>query len=71
MDQLKAFYQTYLTRKTTRVDGDEMYKMEWKPEYYFIGFKVGAAKANVTLPCNIGWLDYNTGAMGTFDPLAE
>lgn len=71
MDQLKAFYQTYLTRKTIRVDGDEMYKMEWKPEYYFIGFTVGAAKANVTLPCNLGWLDYNTGAMGTFDPLAE
>ena len=71
MDNLKAFYTTYLTRKTTRVDGDEAYKIDWKPEYYFLGFSESAAKANKTLPTNLGWLDYNTGAMGTFDPLAE
>lgn len=71
MDNLKAFYSTYLTRKTTRVDGDEAYKMDWKPEYYFIGFTNSAAKANLSLPGNMGWIDYNTGAMGTFDPLAE
>lgn len=71
MDKLKSFYQTYLTRKTTRVDGDEAYKMDWQPEYYFLGFTTSAAKANLTLPCNIGWIDYNTGALGTFDPLAE
>ena len=71
MDILKAFYTTYLTRKTTRVDGDETYKPEWKPEYYFIGFSTSASKANLSLPNNIGWTDYNTGAMGTFDPLAE
>ena len=71
MDNLKAFYTTYLTRKTTRVDGDEAYKIDWKPEYYFIGFSASAAKANLSLPNNMGWIDYNTGAMGTFDPLAE
>ena len=71
MSALITFYNTYLTRKTTRVDGDETYKIEWRPEYYFLGFSTSAAKANVTLPNNIGWLDYNTGVMGTFDPLAE
>jgi len=71
MDNLKAFYTTYLTRKTTRVDDDEAYKMTWEPEYYFLGFSESAAKANKSLPGNIGWIDYNTGAMGTFDPLAE
>lgn len=71
MDNLKAFYQTYLTRKTTRVDGDEAYKIDWQPEYYFLGFNDSAAKANKTLPNNRGWIDYNTGAIGTFDPLAE
>ena len=71
MAALISFHQTYLKRKTTRVDGDEVYKMDWRPEYYFLGFKVSAAKANLSLPNNIGWLDYNTGRMGEFDPLAE
>lgn len=71
MDNLRAFYLTYLTRKTIRVDGDEIYLMDWQPQYYFLGFTTSAAKANLSLPNNLGWLDYNTGAMGTFDPLAE
>ncbi len=71
MAALVTFHQTYLMRKTTRVDGDETYTIDWNPEYYFLGFTKSASAANLSLPGNKGWIDYNTGAMGTFDPLAE
>lgn len=72
IDNLADFYRANLYRKTTRVDGDPQYEINFLPKYYFIGFKQNFMQNNVTLLQNIGWNDYNqSGALGTFDPLAE
>ena len=41
------------------------------PRYYILGLNQNAQSKNETLEQTIGWEDYNTGAQGTFDPLAE
>jgi len=72
MDSLCYFYASYLNRKTTRIDGDLNYTIQFQPKYYFIGFKMSAQQMNVTLKQTIGWPDLeNGGANGTYDPLAE
>lgn len=76
LENLTAFYNQCLERNTKKGDSydvnhSELY-MRFLPQYYFLGFTQGAQSANVTLPQNIGWGDYNNGGSdGTFDPLAE
>ena len=75
-DELKSFYNTYLTRKKKKgdaytTDKGEKY-MKFYSKYYFIGLHQSAQSANTTLKQTIGWGDYmNGGANGTYDPLAE
>jgi len=45
--------------------------MQFQPYYYLFGFCQSSMNNNTALPQTIGWEDTNTGAMGTFDPLAE
>ena len=72
IDNLVTFYRNNLTRKTTRLDGDPTYTIDFQPKYYIIGFKENMQKNNTQLKQTIGWADYsNGGADGTFDPLAE
>lgn len=72
IDNLAAFYDSYFTRKTTRLDGDPSYTISFQPSYYIIGFKENMQKNNTQLEQTVGWADLmNGGANGTFDPLAE
>ncbi|RKD90277.1 RagB/SusD family nutrient uptake outer membrane protein [Mangrovibacterium diazotrophicum] len=72
IDNLAQFYKDNFTRKTTRLDGDPSYTIDFQPEYYILGFKENMQKNNTQLKQTIGWADYsNGGADGTFDPLAE
>ncbi len=67
---LVNFYSTSLVRKTRR--GDEVNKVvTFKPQCYLMGLKSNAQVNNPTLEQTIGWDDYITGGVGTFDPLAE
>lgn len=73
---LAAWYKANLTEKVNRGDGYNaqhvLEYMNFRPNYYFLGFCSGAQSANKTLPQTIGWQDYNNGnAAGTFDPLAD
>lgn len=74
--ELKTFYDTYLTRKKKKgdaydSDNSEKY-MKFYSKYYFLGLPQNAQSANSTLKQTIGWGDYmNGGSNGTFDPLAE
>ncbi len=75
IEVLRKWYKDNLTYKVNKGDSrdsnhDDLY-MEFKPQYYFLGFKKGIQNRNTTLPQNIGWEDTNTNANGTFDPLAE
>ena len=70
MGNLVTFYDNYLYRKTTQVDGG--LTIAFQPEYYFLGLRYSAQLNNSTLKQTIGWGDYeNGGANGTFDPIAE
>lgn len=75
-ENLKVFYDTYLTRKKKKgdaydSDNSEKY-MKFYSKYYFLGLSQGAQSSNGTLKQTIGWGDYmNGGSNGTFDPLAE
>ena len=75
LETLKAWYQENLVRQKKIGDGrDDITKAElyinFRPKYYFLGFKAGVSEKNKGLPQTIGWEDSNNGgAMGTFDPL--
>ncbi len=47
------------------------WNMNFRPQYYFLGFSSGAQTANKHVLQTIGWDDTNHGGKGTFDPLAE
>ncbi|WP_289388274.1 RagB/SusD family nutrient uptake outer membrane protein [uncultured Duncaniella sp.] len=71
---LNTFYDTYLERNDRPGDGltsahTELY-INFLPRYYILGFGK-SMENNRELPQNIGWDDLNSGAPGTFDPLAE
>ena len=73
LENLKAWYDTNLKYMKRR--GDSRYSstleektIDFRPQYYFLGFKKGVSEHNVGLPQTIGWGDVNTGGMGTFDP---
>ena len=73
---LAAFYKENFVRKVRKGDArDAMHNdeyMKFFPKYYFLGFSSSGSSGNKSLPQTIGWQDYNnSGANGTFDPLAE
>jgi hypothetical protein len=45
--------------------------IQFRPEYYFLGFTSGVMTANKQLGQTIGWTNAATGGNGDFDPLAE
>ena len=62
----------YKLRKGDAYDSNKVpLTMQFLPRYYLFGFTQGSMNNNTALPQTIGWEDTNTGAMGTFDPLAE
>jgi len=76
LEQLREFYATKLVRKLKKGDARDLnhinLTMMFFPKYYFLGFAQGAQSSNQYLGQTIGWEDYNqSGANGTFDPLAE
>jgi len=73
---LAAWYKTNLKQQVKKGDSYDSNKnllyMNFRPNYYLLGFTSGTSNANKNLPQTIGWGDYNNGgANGTFDPLAE
>jgi hypothetical protein len=73
---LKAWYQDNLVVKERKGDRrDSQHNDEYinfRPNYYLLGFNSGIQNQNKRLPQTIGWQDYNNGGSnGTFDPLAE
>ena len=73
LENLKTWYDANLKYMKRR--GDSRYSstleektIDFRPQYYFLGFKKGVSEHNVGLPQTIGWGDVNTGGMGTFDP---
>ncbi len=69
---LADFYNAYLKRKDVNVDTNvEGSGINFRPQYYFIGFRQSAMQTNPTLLQTVGWHDYSHGTAGTFDPLAE
>lgn len=76
LETLKAWYQDNLVVKEKKGDGrDSQHNDEYinfRPNYYLLGFNSGVQNQNKRLPQTIGWQDYNNGGSnGTFDPLAE
>jgi len=73
---LKDWYDAHLVRKVSKGDAydsnhNELY-MSFLPRYYFLGFSSGIQSQDRSLEQTIGWEDYvNSGANGTFDPLAQ
>ncbi len=73
---LAQFYTANLLRNDKKGDAYDSQQgylyMNFRPNYYFLGFSHSATSNNKKLPQTIGWEDYNNGnADGTFDPLAE
>lgn len=76
LSTLKTWYDENLTVKVKKGDSYNSNKeplyMNFLPKYYFLGFASGVSAENQGLEQTIGWGDYNnSGANGTFDPLAE
>ena len=75
LETLKAWYQANLVTSIKRGDDYDsqhtLLHINFRPKYYFLGFSQGASSANKGLPQMIGWEDYNTGGMGTYDPFEE
>lgn len=75
---LKNWYKANLIYKVSKGDGrlsvngtnTDLY-MNFRPQYYLLGFTTGAMSANAQLEQTIGWNNVNTNSNGTFDPLAE
>jgi hypothetical protein len=76
LTELKDWYTENLVVKERKGDGrdsqhNDLY-IQFKPQYYLLGFSSGVQNQNKYLPQTIGWGDYNKGGVnGTFDPLAE
>lgn len=74
-EALAQWYKENLVMKENKGDSYENHILEYinfRPKYYILGFTQGAMSDNKGLPQTIGWADYNnSGANGTFDPLAE
>ena len=73
---LAAWYKDNLVRKTRKGDNrDSQHTDEYinfRPNYYLLGFPQGAMQAGAQLQQTIGWQNYTQGgANGTFDPLAN
>lgn len=73
---LQSWYKDNLVYKVSKGDARDSQKIDlyinFRPNYYLLGFTMGAMTQNVGLQQTIGWGDYNNGgADGTFDPLAE
>lgn len=76
LSTLSAWYKANLVRKLKKGDGrDSNHTDEYinfRPNYYFLGFTSGASQAAKQLPQTIGWKNFAAGgAEGTFDPLAD
>lgn len=75
LENLKTFYTTYLERNKKKGDSYDSNHTElfidFKPQFYILGFTQGVQTSNEGLQQTMGWNDYNTGGQGTFDPLAE
>lgn len=76
LETLKEWYLANIERNKKKGDSYDSNHVElfvdYQPYYYIVGLAQGAQGANQRLPQNIGWGDYNnSGAPGTFDPLAE
>ena len=76
LETLATWYKANLKQKISKGDAYDSNKnllyMNFRPNYYFLGFTSATSNANKSLPQTIGWGDYNNGgANGTFDPLAE
>jgi hypothetical protein len=75
---LKNWYKANLVYKQKKGDGrlsnndvkTDLY-IQFRPEYYFLGFTQGVMTANKQLGQTIGWDNPATGGTGDFDPLAE
>ena len=74
LETLKAWYDQNLVRKLKKGDGRDQNQVDlyinFLPRYYFLGLSNSALTNNSMLPQTIGWED-QSGAAGTFDPLAE
>ncbi len=74
---LTTWYRSHLQRQLNRGDARDaddssiLYYCNYRPQYYIIGLKASVQTNNPKLEQTVGWEDYNTGTMGTFDPLAE
>ena len=71
---LKTFYQTYLERNKKKGDSydsdhTELF-VDFKPQYYILGFSQGVHANNSGLEQTMGWNDTQHGGAGKFDPLA-
>lgn len=75
LEEMAAWYKDNLVMKVQKGDsydsGKNKLYMNFRPNYYFLGFTSAAQDANKSLPQTIGWSDYINGGNGTFDPLAE
>jgi hypothetical protein len=75
---LKNWYKANLVYKQKKGDGrlsnndvkTDLY-IQFRPEYYLLGFTSGVMTANKQLGQTIGWDNPATGGTGDFDPLAE
>lgn len=76
IDTLAAWYKENLVCNVKKGDAydsghNELY-MNFRPNYYFLGFSTAASSQNKALPQTVGWEDYNNGnQLGTFNPLAD
>lgn len=75
-EELEQWYAKYLVRKTKKGDARTSQKVDeyvnFRPNYYLLGFPMGAMSAGKNLKQTIGWANSNEGgANGTFDPLAD
>ena len=73
---LADWYKANLVRSKKKGDGrdsqhNDLY-VNFRPNYYILGYTLGAMQAAKSLPQTIGWENANAGgANGTFDPLAN
>ena len=76
LNTLKDWYEANLSMQVRHGDpydsNNTPLYINFRPQYYLLGFKEGVSAHNKGLEQTIGWEDVNNGgAMGTFDPLAE
>lgn len=76
IETLATWYKANLVRKVRKGDSYNSAHIpeyiDFRPNYYLLGFSQGVSAAGKQLKQTIGWEDYNQGgSMGTFDPLAN